>query len=147
MPFDWIEGVDNLTFKGFFSMIDAAFLNYRTHNVSHWRCSICHLLPREFRIIVNGDYGQLVAFPLDELAFSILHFPLRIGDHLLKIAYHQDFKRGRMSEPFRKLYARRKRWVQYKFKKKPFSVLVDIPKANGSGNSNCVPLWRQEISY
>ena len=60
-----------------------------THNVSHWRCSICQLLPRQFRVVVNGNYGRLVAFPLDELAVSILHFPLRIGDHLFKIAYHQ----------------------------------------------------------
>ena len=88
-PSDWIEGVNQISWKGFFSMIDAAFLNYITHNVSHWRCSICQLLPRQFRVVVNGNYGRLVAFPLDELAVSILHFPLRIGDHLLKIAYHQ----------------------------------------------------------
>ena len=140
-PSDWIEGVNPLCWKGFFSMIDAAFLNYITHNVSHWRCSICQLLPRQFKLVVNGNFN-LVALPLDELAVSILHFPLRIGDHLLKVAYHQDFKRGRLSKPFKALYFRRKRWVQYKFKKK-FKVLVDIPKQNG-GNSNCGPLWRQE---
>ena len=104
VPIEWIENVAKLSFKGFFSMIDAAFLNYITHNVSHWRCSICHLLPRQFYLIKNGNYPPLQVFPLDELAVSILHFPLRVGDHFLKIAYKQDFKKGRVSKEFQKLY-------------------------------------------
>ena len=78
-----------ISFKGFLSMLDAAMLNYYTRNVSHWRCVFCFLLPREFRLIQAGDY-QLNEKALDTLCLSILHFPLRMGDHLLKVSYSQN---------------------------------------------------------
>ena len=59
-----------------------------TENVSHWRCSFCHLLPREFILITNGVF-PIHQIAVDIKALSILHFPLRVGDHLLKIGYSQ----------------------------------------------------------
>ena len=93
-PMPWLENCNRtmenvlLTFVGFLCMIDAATLNYITENVSHWRCSFCHLLPREFILIRNGAF-PVVQAAVDAMALSILHFPLRIGDHLLKIGYSQ----------------------------------------------------------
>ena len=86
-PIIWRNG-RKISFKGFLSMLDAAMLNYYTRNVSHWRCVFCFLLPREFRLIQAGDY-QLNEKALDTLCLSILHFPLRMGDHLLKVSYSQ----------------------------------------------------------
>ena len=87
-PIIWRNG-RKISFKGFLSMLDAAMLNYYTRNVSHWRCVFCFLLPREFRLIQAGDY-QLNEKALDTLCLSILHFPLRMGDHLLKVSYSQN---------------------------------------------------------
>ena len=96
IPMNWLEGCNTvesewLAFKGFLCMIDAATLNYLTENVSHWRCSFCHLLPREFMLIKNGVFPVL-DIAVETKALSILHFPLRVGDHLLKIGYSQACK-------------------------------------------------------
>ena len=60
-----------LHFHGFFSMLDAAALNYLLRNQSHWRCSLCNLLPREFALGTNGEY-QIHRFALDPVTMSIL---------------------------------------------------------------------------
>ena len=65
------------------------------------------------------------------------------------LGYLQDFKKGRVQGRdlatgmlCKDLYTRRKRWIQYKFRKIK-SLLVDIPLSKG-GNSNCGNMWRQE---
>ena len=85
VPMNWPEdsmASSPLVFKGFFSLIDGAMLNYITHNVTHWCCSICHLLPCEFSKMLVGNY-VLQQFSLDNISLSILHFLLRVGGHLL----------------------------------------------------------------
>ena len=61
----------------------------------------------------------------------------------------QDFKKGRVQgrdlatgKLCKDLFDRRKRWIQYKFRKIK-SLLVDMPLSKG-GNSNCGNMWRQE---
>ena len=76
-PVEWRNG-NSISFKGFLSMIDAAMLNYFIENVSHWRCSLCLLLPRQFRLVTDGNFN-LNQVALDNIALSILHFPLRTG--------------------------------------------------------------------
>ena len=139
LPIDWFDGI-KLSFKGYMSMIDGAALNYITYNVTHWRCSFCHLLPREIALIRNGIW-RVNQFCIDELCLSILHFPLRMGDHLLKIAYSQHFKKARVCGlRNKKLFELRKKWVQKRFREDK-DLLVDVPLTKG-GNSNCGNLWR-----
>lgn len=145
VPIEWFDGI-KISFKGYFSMIDGAALNYITYNVSHWRCAFCHMLPREFALVRNGIW-RIQRFALEELCLSILHFPLRMGDHLLKIAYSQDFQVARVAgtDPAtgllrKRLFERRKAWVQYRFRKDK-NLLVDVPLSKG-GSSNCGNLWR-----
>ena len=129
-----------LCFKGFLSMLDAAMLNYYTRNVSHWRCVFCFLLPREFRRIRFNNYN-LRTKALDTLCLSILHFPLRMGDHLLKIAYSKMFKCARVSgDRNKRLFKIMKSWVQFKYRKFK-NILIDLPLSKG-GTTGCGNLWR-----
>ena len=130
----------SISFVGFLSMIDAAMLNYYTENISHWRCSFCFLLPREFRLVPPGCF-ILNGDALDSMALSILHFPLRVGDHLLKIGYSQDFKKARVSKIYKDLFDLRKEEIQLEMQRL-YSLLIDVPLSKG-GNSMCGNVWRQ----
>ena len=135
----WHNG-RKISFKGFLSMLDAAMLNYYTRNKSHWRCVFCWLLPREVRLIRFRNF-PLNYKALDTLCISILHFPLRMGDHLLKIAYSKSFKCGRVQgDRNKRLFKIMKSWVQLRFRKDK-DILMDMPLSKG-GTSTCGNLWR-----
>ena len=139
-PYEWFQGCF-LSYKGFLSLIDGAMLTYITRNVTHWRCNFCFLLPREYALLPPGQY-QIREDALDTMALSILHFMLRVGDHLLKIGYSQDFKKARVAgQDCKTKYNRRKKWIQYRFRKDK-QLLVDVPLRKG-GNSTCGNTWRQ----
>ena len=124
-PIEWRNG-NHISFHGFLSMNDAAMLNYFLRNKSHWRCSICFLLPRQFRLITDGNF-PVNNDALDTVCLSILHFGLRVGDHFLKIAYSQPFKSARVEgDRNKRLFKRMKRWVQFRYKKDK-NILIDLP--------------------
>ena len=81
-------------FRGYYSMVDGKAVNALCENKCTQRCPYCNLLPREY--MAAPDTPELTALgklAVEDVAIGLLHFGLRIGDHLLKIGYHQDFKK------------------------------------------------------
>ena len=137
-----------LHFVIFFSMIDGGFLSYLTENTTHQRCPFCHMLPREFILVLDGKFN-VHEVALSCCCLSTLHCGLRFGDHLLKIGFSQDFKEARVNKSQKDcpihtndaqcnkcLYDSRKLIIQQRCIDEKNGLRVCFPKSNGAGNSN-----------
>ena len=137
-----------LHFVIFFSMIDGGFLSYLTENTTHQRCPFCHMLPREFILVLDGKFN-VHEVALSCCCLSTLHCGLRFGDHLLKIGFSQDFKEARVNKSQKDcpvhtndaqcnkcLYDARKLIIQQRCIDEKNGLRVCFPKSNGAGNSN-----------
>ena len=78
---EWINGI-TIEFEGYDSMNDLKVVNACHDNNAQCVCAICGAKPSQVNDL-NGDFTPKIS--LHELCMSILHFTLRLFEHLLKV--------------------------------------------------------------
>ena len=81
--FDWLEGI-HIEFCGYYSMCDMKVLNAIIDNPRQSLCPICFATPDQVNDL-DRDFLPLCDHALSELCISILHFAIRVFEHLIKV--------------------------------------------------------------
>ncbi|XP_071638500.1 uncharacterized protein [Temnothorax longispinosus] len=121
------------------TLIDGKVLNILTNTKSSQSCPICKSTPKNFNDFQNIS-GQTNKFLLDpnslQYGVSALHAWIRYFECCLHIAYRINIKKWQVKTPEeKKLLAEQKVQVQKSLHDK-LGLIVDKPKAGGSGNTN-----------
>ena len=83
LGFDWLEGI-HIEFCGYYAMCDMKVLNGIIENPRQNVCPICFATPNEVNDL-DRDFEPLCYHALSELCLSILHFAIRVFEHLIKV--------------------------------------------------------------
>lgn len=117
------------------TMVDGKVCNSLTNTLSAQRCYICGATPKE----MNKEMGNYEA-DAERFSFglSTLHAWIRCFECLLHISYRLTLKEKKWTvknDDDKKEMKLRKNKIQSQFKK-DMGLIVDMPKAGGSGTSN-----------
>lgn len=116
------------------TMVDGKVCNALTETKSTQTCYICGAGPKlmnNINAIQNRDVDPVSL----EFGISPLHARIRFMEWLLHVSYRLDVKKWRCGTLEKHSLETRKHIIQQKFKSE-LGLLIDVPKAGGSGTSN-----------
>ena len=114
--------------------VDGKVINAAVSNTAQGNCFLCGAKPSEMNIINNFSKKVIDKTPLN-YGLSTLHARIRCFECILHIGYRLDIKKWQIREADKNKCFKRKKQIIEDFRQK-MSLIVDVPKPGGSGNSN-----------
>ena len=126
-----------MDFEAFLSMVDGKVTGVLTECQSMQRCPFCHLLWREYKDIGREEFNDWDISPVvfDHFCLAILHFGLRLLEHLLKIGFQMEFEEYRLREIHEESFKLYRARILAKFKDEK-GLSLCMPRAGGHGTTN-----------
>jgi hypothetical protein len=129
------ELIASIDFDLHLTMIDGKVANAICNNSSSQVCNICGAKPTEMNDLSKVSCRIVSKFGVT-LGLSPLHAWIRSFELIIHIGYRIDIKKWQVRDASnKKLFSERKKMIQKAFKEK-LGLIVDQPKAGGSGTSN-----------
>lgn len=134
-PYAWARNII-FTFIAICSMCDGKMVNVILDNNAQVRCPFCRALPRD--VLNPNSIFDVDPFAIALLCLSVLHFRLRIFEHLCKVAFRLDFKeyQVRKNTPNHRMFEKRKAFIIKEFARETGLTIFGVTKDGSTNDGN-----------